>query len=84
MDHDGLPTETAKFPDVNFEAVAKALGADAMTVTELGQLADLPARMEGLEGPLVVDCRINPSVRAHFISIWGRLTKPLAAAPASV
>jgi thiamine pyrophosphate-dependent acetolactate synthase large subunit-like protein len=83
MDNDGLPTETAKFPEVNFEAVAKALGADAMTVTELGQLADLPKRMEGLDGPLVVDCKINPSVRAHFISIWGRLTKPLAAAPAS-
>ncbi|HEY1517952.1 MAG TPA: thiamine pyrophosphate-binding protein [Solirubrobacteraceae bacterium] len=84
MDNDGLPTETAKFPEVNFEAVAKALGADAMTVTELGQLADLPERMQGLEGPLVVDCKINPSVRAHFISIWGRLTKPLTAAPASV
>lgn len=82
MDHDGLPTETAKFPEVRFEAVAKALGADAMTVTEIGQLAELPQRMEALEGPLVVDCKINPSVRAHFISIWGRLTKPVAAAPA--
>jgi thiamine pyrophosphate-dependent acetolactate synthase large subunit-like protein len=83
MDHDGLPTETAKFPDVNFEAVAKALGADAMTVTEVSQLSELPRRMEMLEGPLLVDCKINPSVRAHFISIWGRLTKPVAAAPAS-
>ncbi len=83
MDNDGLPTETAKFPDVNFEAVAKALGAEAITVTELGQLADLPSRMERLDGPLLVDCKINPTVRAHFISIWGRLTKPMAAAPAS-
>lgn len=84
MDHDGLPTETAKFPDVNFEAVAKALGADAMTITELGQLAELPQKMEALDGPLVVDCKINPSVRAHFISIWGRLTKPRAPTPVSV
>jgi acetolactate synthase-1/2/3 large subunit len=83
MDHDGLPTETAKFPDVDFEAVAKALGADAMTITELSQLSELPQRMEALDGPLIVDCKINPSVRAHFISIWGRLTKPVAPAPAS-
>jgi thiamine pyrophosphate-dependent acetolactate synthase large subunit-like protein len=76
MDVRGLSTELAEFPAVNFEAVAKSFGGNAITVASLRQLEVLPELVSRLRGPLVVDCKINRDVRADFVQVWDRLTKP--------
>lgn len=63
----GLPLDgLVRFGRCDFAAVARALGIEAVTV---GCLSDLDALAEWLRnrrGPLLVDARVDPRVRAHW------------------
>jgi thiamine pyrophosphate-dependent acetolactate synthase large subunit-like protein len=62
---DGLPLDTADLPEMNFAAIAAALGiesASAWTVAALRALAGALDRAG--RGPLVLDCRIRPDITA--------------------
>lgn len=64
----GLPETVALTPSSSFAAIAQAMGGHGVMVRSV---SDLRAALEGWfphrEGPLVLDCRINPVVRAHFV-----------------
>jgi thiamine pyrophosphate-dependent acetolactate synthase large subunit-like protein len=62
----GMPTELVEFGDRDFAAVARALGASAATVRSAEQLAEALAVWNG--GPLVLDCKVNPAVRAERLA----------------
>jgi hypothetical protein len=56
--------------------VGGALGLDAMTISTLDDLADLPARLARMSGPLLLDCRVGNDVRAAHLD-W--VSSPAAA-----
>jgi thiamine pyrophosphate-dependent acetolactate synthase large subunit-like protein len=62
---DGLPLEIADLPEMNFAAVAAALGMESASA---GTDAELRAQAGALDragrGPLLLDCRIRPDVTA--------------------
>ena len=62
----GLPTQLADTPCPSFEAMARAMGAQAATVRRVADLAVVEEWLRnGSDGPLVLDCRVNPQVRAE-------------------
>jgi thiamine pyrophosphate-dependent acetolactate synthase large subunit-like protein len=63
----GMDPEVAKTPSPSFAAIALAMGAQAATVRSAGDLAVVERWLrDGSKLPLVLDCRVNPEVRAHF------------------
>lgn len=61
------PTDLAKFPDVNFCAIAKGFGARAVEVRSTHDLAPVQSWVdEGSPGVLVIDARVNP----HVVADW--------------
>lgn len=63
----GLPDATARYQNPSFEAVARGLGAKAITIDSLDQLSQLPNALENLDGPLVLDCKLTTEVRAGWV-----------------
>jgi acetolactate synthase-1/2/3 large subunit len=63
----GLPDEASVFAVPPLDGVARAMGAAAMAVRDLADLDTLPALVDGLDGPLVLDCRITQNVRAGWL-----------------
>jgi acetolactate synthase I/II/III large subunit len=62
-----LSDDIASFVNPSFEGLARSLGADGFTVNVLDDVNKLPLRLANLQGPLVVDCKIDPGVRADWI-----------------
>ena len=69
----GLPLDdTAIFDAPDLEPIARAMGCDAETITELEQIDALASRARALSRPLLLDCRITQEVlhspvRAHVV-----------------
>lgn len=63
----GRPDAESRFTVPPLGDVARALGAEGLTVTTLADLDELPGRLEGLDGPLLLDCRITRDVRAVWL-----------------
>jgi thiamine pyrophosphate-dependent acetolactate synthase large subunit-like protein len=65
----GDSTELVKFGRRDFAAVAAALGASALTIRELSDLDDdrLAAWLASPDGPLLLDCKIDPTICAEWI-----------------
>ena len=63
----GQPTEPARFPDTDFAALARAAGAEGITVRDKGHLAPVQDWLERREGLLVIDAKVNPEVRAEWL-----------------
>jgi thiamine pyrophosphate-dependent acetolactate synthase large subunit-like protein len=63
----GQPTEPARFPDTDFAALARAAGAEGITVRDKGHLAPVQDWLERRERPLVIDAKVNPEVRAEWL-----------------
>ncbi len=61
----GLPDDIARYPALDFAAIARSLGVEGRTVTpatDVGQVAS----PEELRGPLVLDCKVaTGSLREH-------------------
>src|SRR5919206_3110582 len=63
----GRPVELARFPDTDFAAIARAAGAEGITVRHEGDLAPAQDWLERRERPLVIDAKVNPEVRAEWL-----------------
>src|SRR5215218_8048337 len=61
------PVDIARFPDTDFAALARAAGAEGVTVRKEGDLAPVEDWLERRDGPLVVDAKVNPHVRAEWL-----------------
>jgi thiamine pyrophosphate-dependent acetolactate synthase large subunit-like protein len=63
----GREVGLAQFPDADLAAVARAFGAQALTVRAPADLAPLTAWLAGGAGPLVVDAKVHPEVCAAWL-----------------
>jgi acetolactate synthase I/II/III large subunit len=75
----GLPDDTARYQNPSFASVAVALGAKGITIDSLDQLDEVRGAIEGLTGPLVIDCKITTAVRANWVDFLftsGAVAKP--------
>ena len=63
----GQPTEPARFPDTDFAALARAAGAEGITVRNKVDLTPVQGWLERRERPLVIDAKVNPEVRAEWL-----------------
>jgi 5-guanidino-2-oxopentanoate decarboxylase len=60
----GVPVDSAVFGRRDFAALARGLGAHALTVIELSDLEALGAWLAAPAGPLVLDVKVDPTVDA--------------------
>jgi len=65
----GMSTDVALTPSPSFAAIALAMGAQAATVRSSADLKTALQKWLGApqDVPLVLDCRINPEIRAQFV-----------------
>jgi thiamine pyrophosphate-dependent acetolactate synthase large subunit-like protein len=64
---EGQPVNIARFPETDFAALARAAGAEGVAVRKEGDLAPVEDWLERRDGPLVVDAKVNPEVRAEWL-----------------
>lgn len=63
----GFAVDTVRFPETDLVGVAERLGAQGIQVRSPDDLAGLGATIDGLRGPLVIDAKVAPGVRADWI-----------------
>jgi thiamine pyrophosphate-dependent acetolactate synthase large subunit-like protein len=56
-----------QFPDVDFAPVAEAFGFQTATVRTMDELRALAPMLAEPDGPIFIDCKINPAVIAPFL-----------------
>ena len=64
----GRPVELARFPETDFAALARAAGAEGITVRNGDELSPVRDWLEVRDRPLVIDARVNPEVRAEWLA----------------
>ena len=69
----GMPDEESYYGDLEFAGIAESMGVPGMTVRTIKELDQLQPWLEDPQGPLLVDCKIEASVRAEWIEAIGRL-----------
>jgi thiamine pyrophosphate-dependent acetolactate synthase large subunit-like protein len=63
----GHPVELVQFPDTDFAALARAAGAQGITVRHADDLDAIAPWLERRDGPLVVDAKITPDFCAEWL-----------------
>src|SRR5918994_5016471 len=63
----GQPVDIARFPDTDFAALARAAGAEGVTVRKEGDLSLVEDWLMRRDRPLVIDAKVNPEVRAEWL-----------------
>jgi thiamine pyrophosphate-dependent acetolactate synthase large subunit-like protein len=63
----GEPVDLVRFPDTDFAALARAAGAEGITVRTAADLAPVARWLERREGPLLIDAKVDPAVRADWV-----------------
>jgi thiamine pyrophosphate-dependent acetolactate synthase large subunit-like protein len=63
----GHSVDFARFPDADFAALARAAGAEGITVRNKADLVPVEDWLGRREGPLVIDAKVNPEVRAEWL-----------------
>ena len=63
----GRPVDLAQFPETDFAALARAAGAEGLTVRHREDLAPLKRWLGRRDGPMVVDAKVDPGVRAEWL-----------------
>ena len=63
---------TAMSPDADFASIAQAFGIEGHTVRSVDQLRSLASSLQERQGPLLLDCKITPTVVAPFLSELGQ------------
>jgi thiamine pyrophosphate-dependent acetolactate synthase large subunit-like protein len=62
------PDVLTRVPDTDYAALARAAGAEGITVRSGEDLAaPLKNWLERRDGPLVIDAKVNPDVRAEWL-----------------
>jgi thiamine pyrophosphate-dependent acetolactate synthase large subunit-like protein len=73
LDLDGDPTGLSLYPNPDFAAVARALGADGITVAGLEDLDGLDERLARTAGPIVVDVKLPIDVEDNWVGVSHRV-----------
>lgn len=68
----GMPYDEALISTPSFEELARGLGADGYTIRGHADLAGLAEPLAHLDGPLLIDCQVNPAVKGHWSVSVGR------------
>ena len=63
----GFPTDIAELEDRDFAAIARAMGAKGVTVRNVSDLEVVGEWLNSREGPMLLDCKVNPRVRAQWL-----------------
>ena len=63
----GRPVDLAQFPDTDFAALARAAGAEGLTVRSPEDLAPLKGWLGRRDRPLVIDAKVDPGIRAGWL-----------------
>ncbi|CAN5815674.1 thiamine pyrophosphate-binding protein [soil metagenome] len=61
------PVDLAQFPATDFAALARAAGAEGLTVRSAEDLAPVKEWLGRRDRPLVIDAKVNPEVRAEWL-----------------
>ncbi|MGB3633785.1 MAG: thiamine pyrophosphate-binding protein [Rubrobacteraceae bacterium] len=61
------PVDLAQFPDTDFAALARAAGAEGITVRKEEDLTSVKEWLGSRNRPLVIDAKVNPHVRAEWL-----------------
>jgi thiamine pyrophosphate-dependent acetolactate synthase large subunit-like protein len=64
----GRPVDLATFPPTDFAALARAAGAEGITVRNKGNLSPVRDWLQRRDRPLVIDAKVNPEVRAEWLA----------------
>jgi thiamine pyrophosphate-dependent acetolactate synthase large subunit-like protein len=68
----GHAVDLTQFPDVDFAAIGRAVGAEAITVRSVADLAPLEdwlaRRAGGNVGPIVLDAKVTPTIVADWLA----------------
>jgi thiamine pyrophosphate-dependent acetolactate synthase large subunit-like protein len=67
FEHLGRDAALAAFPDVDLAAVARALGMQALTAQRAEELEGIAPWLAKRDGPLLLDAKVNPAVRAEWL-----------------
>jgi thiamine pyrophosphate-dependent acetolactate synthase large subunit-like protein len=63
----GEPVSLAQFPDADIAGIARAAGAQALTVRCVADLSPVAGWVRAGSGPLVIDAKVNPDVCASWL-----------------
>jgi thiamine pyrophosphate-dependent acetolactate synthase large subunit-like protein len=66
LKHVNLPSDQALFRDNDFAAIATAMGAQGITVRDVGDLEGLRTWLAERRGPMIVDCKVDPQIRGAW------------------
>lgn len=69
----GLPNDRAFFRDNDFAAIAAAMGAQGITVRDVGDLDQLRSWLDAPLGTMVLDCKVDPQLRGAW---FGKVFDP--------
>lgn len=69
----GLPDDIARYPAVQFAALARDVGVEAITVDSPAALSSMRERLTSRGGPLLVDCRVSGLVWGEHTGLVSRL-----------
>jgi len=69
----GLPDDIARYPAVEFAALASDMGVDAIKVDSPTALARLQDELTSPAGPLLADCRVSGQVWGEHTGLVSRL-----------
>jgi len=64
----GQDVDLTQFPETDFAALARAAGAEGITVRGAEDLAPLKGWLGRRDRPLVIDAKVNPDVRAEWLA----------------
>jgi thiamine pyrophosphate-dependent acetolactate synthase large subunit-like protein len=70
----GLDADAARFPETDFVRLATGLGARGVAVTSVAELKQVAELVSDLDGPLVVDMKVDPDL----VAPWFLAAKPAA------
>jgi thiamine pyrophosphate-dependent acetolactate synthase large subunit-like protein len=63
----GEPLDIVTFPDADFAAMGRAVGAEGVTVRHVDDLAAVERWVDHRSGPMVVDAKVQPTVVADWL-----------------
>jgi thiamine pyrophosphate-dependent acetolactate synthase large subunit-like protein len=63
----GHPVETVQFPDTDFAAIARGMGAEGHTVRTADDLTAVEDWLGRRDGPLLIDAKVDPDVCAEWL-----------------
>lgn len=75
----GMSDAPARFPTPDFADVARSMGLEGFVIRSLDDLRAIEGRLGRVAGPVLLDCRVHPHVRAHWSQEQSRI-RALAAA----